>query len=197
MTPPDSRLAGHFRTLERTRRKMEGLFRKELLVRLDVERVYEGLYLDAVTSFEASIEDLFIRIITTRASPTGVTPRVSFKSSQVARDVVLGGERRYLDWLPYSKTDQRARAFLRAGQPFSRLSSTYRKTLDHIVVIRNAIAHKSSHSKRRFQDLVNSLPLLPREKTAAGFLRSRIDVSTTRYQFYTREMIDIIRFLCR
>ena len=197
MTAPDSRLAGHLRTLEQTRKKIEGLFRKGLLVRRDVERVYEGLYLDAVTSFEAAIEDLFIRIITNRASPTGVTARVSFRSSQIARDIMLGGERKYLDWFPYNKTEQRAKAFLRGGQPFTRLSSTQRNKLDDIIVIRNAIAHKSSHSKKKFQNLVNSLPLHPREKTPAGFLRSRIDVNTTRYQFYSREMINIIRLLCR
>ncbi|WP_457654152.1 hypothetical protein [Rhodocaloribacter sp.] len=178
-----------------TRKKIEKLYSRGLLVRRDVERVYEGLYLDAITSLEATIEDLFIRIITGRSLPTEVVVRVSFNSSQVARDVMLGGERRYLDWFPYDRTEKRAKAFLRGGRPFTQLSTTDKKVLKEMLIIRNAIAHKSHHSRKKFKDFVVNFPLISRERTPAGFLHSRIDPTTTRYQYYASEMIRIIQLL--
>jgi len=190
-----NRFEGHLRTLEMTRKKIERLYSQQLLVRRDVERVYEGLYLDAITSLEATIEDLFIRIVTGRSSPAGVVVRVSFNSSQVARDVMLGGERKYLDWLPYSRTEKRAKAFLRGGRPFTRLSSGDKRVLEEMLIIRNAIAHKSPHARKRFQEFASNFPLISRERTPAGFLRSKIDPTTTRYQFYVSEMVRIIQLL--
>lgn len=187
--------SGHLRSLETTRKKIERLYSQELLVRRDVEKVYEGLYLDAITSLEATIEDLFIRIITRRSSPSGVVVRVTFNSSRVAREVMLGGERRYLDWFPYSRTEKRAKAFLRGGRPFTTLSNTDKKVLEGMLIIRNAIAHKSSHSTKKFQNFIINLPLTNRERTPAGFLRSKIDPTTTRYQFYASEMIRIIQLI--
>lgn len=186
---------GHLRTLEMTRKKIERLYSQGLLVRRDIERVYEGLYLDAITSLEASIEDLFIRIITGRNLPTGVVLRVSFRSSQVARDVMLGGDRNHLDWFPYDKTEKRAKAFIRGGRPFTQLSSNDKGSLTEMLTIRNAIAHKSPHARKKFQNFVSNFPLISREKTPAGFLRSKINVTTTRYQFYTTEMIRIVQLL--
>jgi len=190
-----NRFEGHLRTLEMTRKKIERLYSQRLLVRRDVERVYEGLYLDAITSLEATIEDLFIRIVTGRSSPAGVVVRVSFNSSQVARDVMLGGERKYLDWFPYSRTEKRAKAFLRGGRPFTRLSSGDKRVLEEMLIIRNAIAHKSPHARKRFQEFASNFPLVSRERTPAGFLRSKIDPTTTRYQFYVSEMVRIIQLL--
>lgn len=190
-----SRFSGHLRTLEITRKKIDRLYSQGLLVRRDVERVYEGLYLDAITSLEASIEDLFIRIVTGQSLPTGVVVRVSFNSSQVARDVMLGGERRYLDWFPYNRTEKRAKAFLRGGRPFTQLSTADKNVLEEMLTIRNAIAHKSPHSRKRFEDFVANFPLISRERTPAGFLRSKINVATARYQYYASEMIRIIQLL--
>ena len=190
-----SRFPGHLSTLEMTRKKIERLCSQGCLVRRDVERVYEGLYLDAITSLEATIEDLFIRIITGRSLPTDVVVRVLFNSSQVARDVVLGGERRYLDWFPYNRTEKRAKAFLRGGRPFTQLSAAEKKVLEEMLIIRNAIAHKSPHARKRFQAFVTNFPLISRERTPAGFLRSKISMTTTRFQFYAFEMVRIIQLL--
>lgn len=196
MATPSREFIGHMRTLEWTRTKLERLYNQGLLVRRDVERVYEGLYLDAITSFEASIETLFIRILTERITLRGVVAKVSFRSSRVAREVLLGGGRKYLDWFPYEWTEKRARAYFRGGRPFTNLTRADKTTINEMLLIRNAIAHKSPHANARFQQLVAGYPLLGREKTPAGFLRSRIDPTTTRYQFYITEMARIIITLC-
>jgi hypothetical protein len=186
---------GHVRALEWTRAKVERLYNQGFLVRRDVELVYEGLYLDCVTSFESSIEYLFIQILTGHVTLREVTARVAFKSSMVARDVLLGGEKKYLDWLPYDKAEKRAQAYFRGGFPFTKFTSTEKKTIEEMLIIRNAIAHESSYSYNRFQKFVSGLPLTPREKTSAGFLRSHIDPTTTRFQFYVADMARMITSL--
>jgi hypothetical protein len=196
MTSPDRRFVGHLKTIEWTRAKIERLFVQGLLVRRDAECVYEGLYLDAISSFELSIEELFFQILTGQFLPKGVVARVTFHSNQVVRDVLLG-ERKYLDWLPYERTEKRAIAFLRAGEPFTRLGRVEKSTIEDSLIIRNAIAHKSYYSNKRFQQLIDSYLLLPKERTPAGFLRSKIDPTTTRYQFYIAEMARIMQLLCR
>ena len=197
MSSQASKLIGHLKTLEWTRAKIERLYAQGLLVRRDVERVYEGLYLDAITSLESAIEELFVRLLTGRGAPSGIVPRVTFRSSRVAREVMLGGERKYLDWFPYERTEKRAKAFFRAGEPFTRLERADKRVIEDLLVIRNAIAHKSHYSKRRFEQFASGYPLLPHERTPAGFLRSRIDPRTTRFQFYTAEIARIIQILCR
>lgn len=197
MPPPNHKFVGHLRTIEFTRTRIEQLFLRGMLVRRDAERVYEGLYLDAITSFESSIEDLFIQVLTGQFTSRGVATQVRVHSKQVARDILLGGGRKYLDWLPYDRTEERAKAFLRAGEPFTRLGRPEKRTIEELLIVRNAIAHKSQYSKDRFIQLISVFPLLPRERTPAGFLRSNIDPSTNRYQYYIAEMARMIQLLCR
>ena len=188
------RFEGHLNALNTTRKKVEGLQIKGFLVRRDIERIYEGIFLDAITSMEAMLEKMFIRYLMAKDSSMAIS-RIQVKSPIVAREILLGGDKKYLDWLPYEKTEKRARAFLRAGRPFTQLDDTYKKTLSEMLVIRNAIAHQSSHAEARFEKMISGQPLLPHEKTPAGYLRSKIDPSTTRYQFYVAEMAVIIRCL--
>ena len=192
-----SRFIGHLNALEATRKKVERLYSSGKLVRRDIERIYEGLYLDAITSFESTLETLFISYLTGSLSKRGVIPRVEVRSPTVARDMLLGGDRRFVDWLPYEKTENRAKAFFRGGRPFTDLDTNKKEVLKHVMKIRNAIAHQSAHAIGQFEKLLDeeNLPLPPRERTPAGFLRSKIDPTTTRYQFYVAQIVEIIRFL--
>lgn len=169
-----ARLAGHFRHLEVIRRRCERVFANGDLTRHDIEYVYMSLFLDAVVSFERFIEDLFVGYLSGRLRPRGrVISRVSFRSDAVARDVVLGG-RQYVDWVPYEQyTIKRAEAFFRGGYPFTKLNKAERDTLEQVLFVRNAIAHKSRHAIKSFEEKVLSgLPLVGHERTPAGFLRS-------------------------
>jgi len=112
----------HLNNLDKTRRKMEALLKGGVIVRRDIEQVYEGLFISSTTSLENWIENLFIGLIVGRIEhPSSlVVPRVSIKSDRIAREVTFGG-RSYLDWLPYNKyTVKRAEAFFRKGLPFIR-----------------------------------------------------------------------------
>ena len=188
------RFEGHLNALNTTRKKVEKLYARGLLVRRDIERIYEGIFLDAITSTEAMLENIFIQYLVSKKN-RGAIARIQVNSHNVARDVLLGGDKRYLDWLPYDKTEKRAKAFFRGGRPFTQLNSIYKQNLSEMLDIRNAIAHESSHAKAKFDKLIHGKPLLPHEKTPSGYLRSKIDPDTTRYQFYASEMVGIIRYL--
>jgi len=99
---------------ERSRAKLERLLLSGHVTLHDVGLFYEGIFLRTVTSFEGLMEDLFVGLLTGGITPgRNVHPRVVFRSTSVARDVMLGG-RAYVDWLPYHHTDKRASAFFRA-----------------------------------------------------------------------------------
>ena len=56
-------LARRFTTLDQTRRKVEGLFAGGDLGIRATERMYEALYLNLYTAFEAFLEDLFVGLL--------------------------------------------------------------------------------------------------------------------------------------
>ena len=191
---------GHLRYIEPTRTKMENLVYNGKIVRRDIEQIYKGLYLEAVCSFERFLEDLFLGLLVCRLKhpSSTVVPRVTFKSDTVARDVVTGGNR-YVDWLPYFHTQHRADAFFRNGLPFTFLDSRDKQTIDQICYIRNAIAHKSNYANKLFIDkVIANIPISPRDRTPAGFLRSRFRIAPvqTRYENLIIEMSLIAWKLC-
>jgi hypothetical protein len=192
---------GHLKYLEITRSKMEQLFNKRYIVRRDIEQVYEGLYIDAITSFESFIEKLFIGIMVGNIvhDYSKVIPRMKFSSYIVARDVLYGG-RNYVDWFPYERfAEKRARSFFRNGWPFTCLEKSNKSDLERIMTIRNALAHKSAHAISRFKnDIIALRPLLPIERTPAGYLRSkfRINPIQTQYENIIITLSEIAIELC-
>lgn len=168
------RFTGHLSEILKTHRKAERLAFNKTLVRRDLDLLYAGLLLDAVTSFERFLEDLFVGLLTTRlVHPSSqVNCRVTFRSNTVCREVINGG-RSYVDWLPYDHTRKRAKSFFTGGRPFCDLPKPIQGKLDRIVYIRNAIAHRSNHSLRQFDTKVTQgLTLLTHEQTPTGFLRT-------------------------
>ncbi len=63
-----NKFIGHLNHLEKTRTKMEKLLTTGAVVRRDIEQVYAGLYLEAITSLERLIENLFIGLLVGRAN---------------------------------------------------------------------------------------------------------------------------------
>lgn len=193
-------LIGHLRYLNATRSKMEHLYKSGYIVRHDIEQIYEGLFIDAITSFEGLIEKLFIGLLigNIKHASANVVPRVAFKSAKVAREIVLGGKP-YVDWLPYNYTEQRANAFFRNGHPFTFLDQPEKNSLAKLWWIRNAIAHISQFSMQKFQQkVIGPLPLLSRERTPSGFLRSvfRARPIQTQYEVSIIEICNLAFKIC-
>jgi hypothetical protein len=185
--------------LDKTRDRVERLYGTKKIIKFDVEQIYSGLYLDAFVSLERYVEDLFIGYLSGQITPTTrlVRPRLSFNSSQLAIEVLLSGKR-YLDWLPYLQTRTRAETFFHNGHPFSSLSRAQENVLEELHRIRNALAHRSDHASDVFVRLViGALPVMPREKRPASFLRStfRAFPHQTRFENYLVEMLSIAQQL--
>ena len=193
-------LSKHLRYIEQTRSKTERLFQKEDLVRRDLELVYAGLYLDAITSFEHFIEDLFMKVLVGKATHPSrlVVPTIAFKSPTICQNIVYGG-RSYVNWFPYEQTQERAEMFFQDGLPFTALDDSDKNSMKQMLCIRNAIAHKSKHALNRFeQEVISGLPLLSQEKKPVGYLRSNYTTSPpeTRYESIIFNIVQIARKLC-
>ncbi|MDJ0579164.1 hypothetical protein [Crocosphaera sp.] len=109
---------------------------------------------------------------------------------------ILGGQR-YLDWLPYDNTIKRAKIFFHNGIPFDNLDDDQKTYLGRYHKIRNAIAHKSPKSQADFNKIIQNLPLLPSQKSPAGYLRSKPRGQQTQYEIASAQLIQIALNLCR
>ena len=186
------KLIGHFRYLEKTRKKAESLFHEKIIVRRDIEIIYVGLFLDIVTSFEGFIEDLFLNLLVddTIHPLKSVKAKFSFNNIANSRTVICGG-RNYIDWFPYNFTIKRAKIYFKSGRPFTNFDKVEKKYLEEILYIRNALAHRSNYSIRQLnRNVIKDLPLTSKEKTVTGFLRSFYvySPSQTRYEYYVFQL---------
>ena len=190
----------NLRRIDYTRKRMEVLYSQKNIVLRDLDAVYEALFLRAVTSFEVFLEDHFVAIVSGRANlaKRRASVRMTAASPKALMDILLQGGA-YMAWLPFSHTERRAHIYLRDGRPFSDLTDGDKSIIRSITIIRNAIAHRSSHAMSEFNRvIIGAQSLLPIEKTPAGFLRARVRRGPTlnRFEIYVGELARIARMLC-
>ena len=188
--------------IDSTRERMDKLYTSKHIKRIDLDSVYEALFLRAVTSFEIFLEELFISTLEGKKqySKKRVSLNVAFtvKSRQALIDLLLQGSN-YMMWLPFPNTEKRAKIYLKDGRPFSELTDGDKSLIKTITITRNAIAHKSPYALNEFQRIViGSRSLLPGEKNPAGFLRSNTTSSppTNIFEIYVGELGRLASFLC-
>ncbi|MDD4051481.1 MAG: hypothetical protein PHR28_06250 [candidate division Zixibacteria bacterium] len=187
--------------LEGTRSQMEMLLRKKDITIDDINHVYVGLFIEVCTHFEALIEDLFVGLVAGDLYSNGIPVKrnIIIKPASNARVAIFQGKQ-YLDWLPFEdRTLPRAKIYFNQGLPFSDLAKPQLNMLDRYFIIRNAIAHKSRVAKDRFQTQIQDMPLLPQEKTPAGYLRSIPNSSTglTQYELCVLEFVGMADTICK
>ena len=187
------------KNLDYTRKRMEALFQAGEITKRDLNSVYEALFLRAVTRFESFLEELFLAILERRVKykkQRRVALKMKPKSRQALMEIVFQGDR-YLDWLPFQRTADRASLYLFGGRPFTDLEQPEKDIIHKIITIRHAIAHHSKHATKQFQlKVIQSLPLLKGEKTPAGFLRSQVQPAINRFEVYISELVRIAADLC-
>ena len=186
--------------LENTRAKVEILLTRGELDRNDIEAVYSGLFLDAFTEFEALTETLFLGLfdgsLKSAAQPANRLFRITPKSH--ARSIAFEGKA-YVDWLPMEdKTIPRAKRFFDGANPFSCLSSQEKLDLKYAHLLRNALAHKSDAATKGFLATIGQQPLLPHEKSPAGYLRTLPQGPTgpTQFSIKLNSLKSIAQKLC-
>ena len=183
-------------SLDITRSRMDKLFFERKIFKNDINHVYEGMFLKAVTAFESYIERLFIGLLQNEYKlPTRKrVTKVVFDNRRIATDIVSFGQP-YADWLPFEKLKKRAELFYLEGKPFTDLDPNDKNILAQVMAIRNAIAHKSSYSDKIFCNRVTSVsPGLPlHNQTPAGYLRYvfRSGPDQTKFQNYMFDLSNI------
>ena len=193
-------LQAHLADLEITRSKSEVLFSNRQLSVSDIDKLYMGLYLSLFTEFESTIEKLFLGLLSGKYYSRHYTIQrlLSVKPVSMTQAVVFN-HRSYADWLPYNEyTNPRARQYFQDGIPFTTLNPMQYQNLSDYCVIRNAIAHNSDVAHSRFQSMIAHLPLLPQERTPAGFLRSKPSATSpqTQFEIASLELEGIAQLLC-
>jgi hypothetical protein len=194
------RFQSHLVRIELTRTRMDSLHSQGQIVLRDLESVYEALFLRAVTSFEAFLEELFISILRekTTYSQSRVSLRMRAANSAALLEILLQGKD-YMQWLPFNATEQRANLYLKGGRPFSELTNGDKSMMKTITTIRNAIAHRSDFAMRQFETkVIGNQSLLPRERTPAGYLRVAVSSQPpqTKFDSYMGELSRLSAALC-
>jgi hypothetical protein len=192
-------LAAHARGLNQYLGRIERLFGERRIPQADVHRAYAGALLSFYVDLERAIENIFMGLLMRRleVSRRAVRPLVVINSEVVARKVVRG-ERRYVDWLPYQLTRDRAEAFLASGEPFASVTDQQALPFERVRVVRNALAHGGEHAMRRFRTMfTDGVALPPEQRRPAGFLRGQHAVGQTRFENLLAESLLVVRRLSR
>jgi hypothetical protein len=197
------RLGREARSLELYVARVERLLRTGRVPQIDLDRAYVAGYVLFHASVERTIEQLFVGLLTGELTVTqpGVTPVVVFSDQSTAFRIVLG-ERKYVDWLPFGRyTKPRAQAFLTDGKPFTSLQTADSQFLERMSLLRNALAHRSAHSLKQFdQAFIQSPPvpvaLPPSQRKPIGYLRGQHAVNQSRLSYQLAEGVAIVRRLC-
>lgn len=189
-TRPANELSKKFSSMvssfDSTRKKLELAHQKGELTKSDIERVYDGLFVNIVGSFENFLEEVFFGILAgTRSVSKRIKPRASFESEKTARAIILG-KQPFLKWLPYNDNTQAiADLYFPKGEPFSSLDQKEKDIIQEAVYVRNAVAHKSPYALKKFKEKVIGTRALPsREKSPSGYLRGNFRTAPpqTRYE---------------
>jgi hypothetical protein len=164
------------KAIDTTRMKFESAFSASIIRSDDISQAYTGLYLDLFTEFENLIERLFLGLLNGDVKPnnSGINKKIFIRPISELESVMLGENKKYLDWLPYSEnTLLRAKIYFVDGKPFTLVTDLQKGKISDYHKIRNAIAHKSKKAIKEFHALISISTLLPNEKTPQGYLRSK------------------------
>ena len=145
------------------RKRLDSLFRMTDKVEsnidltlLEKEKIFEGLFLDAFKNYELTIEKLFIAAMLTRETIARkrfysyVRPR----NVNHAKDILLL-EKDYIDWANPESVITRAEALFQNHCIITDCIKTNMQFLGDSRKVRNAIAHSSEESIKKFNKVLN------------------------------------------
>ena len=192
-------VAKHARSLDRHLRKLENLNLKSSFTQAEIEKTYAGNLLLFYAFVERSLERLFVGLLRNRfvSDHSNIKPLIQVNSDKVAHAIIRSG-RPYADWLPYDHTKKRAEAFFSQGKPFTTLTSNELRPYRELGIIRNALAHQSSSSKKRFEtQIIGDKPLPSEQQRPAGYLRGNHTIGQSRINHLFSEVVWTMNILCK
>lgn len=147
----------------------------------------ELAFLRAFLAWESFLEQSFMLYILGRKSPGAAPPRrYAFPPSLAhANQWVIPEGRSYATWTNAAHVSARAERFFQGGRPFTTTLRANRNTLEEARTLRNAIAHASSSTQQKFENLVRQkLRTLPPNCTAGSFLVTTVPRSLPPWSFF-------------
>jgi hypothetical protein len=140
------------------------------------DSITEMAFLRAFLAWEVFIEESFILYLAGQTAPRGRAPRrYAFPPNlRAAREWVIPEGRPYARWTAAGEVSRRAERFFRLGHPFAAVLSANQSLLDETRTIRNAIAHKSTSAREKFEALAREKlgGVLPPKLTVGAFLET-------------------------
>jgi predicted RNA-binding Zn-ribbon protein involved in translation (DUF1610 family) len=120
--------------------------------------VVELAALHGSSLFEVYLEELFYVAMLSEHPSSRVRPILTVRSRHdVELLIYMEGQRRerYLDWLPWRRTEERAKAYLYEGRPFDRIwfRNVELRSLEELTVVRNAVAHPGTYAHNKLIEL--------------------------------------------
>lgn len=194
------KLQSHFNQLEKVRSKNEALFNGGHLAIRDISQLYRGLFLDGYISFESFLEEIFIGLLQKDKNiGHAANPILPVNSAQKAQ-WLLFSRNKYLDWIPYSKTEEMSKIyFKKQGNPFTDQNriEDYDKAFmnKELPIVRNILSHNSIVARKKFNGLLDDeYPFLsPQERRPINFIRHvyRRAPNKTLLEEYLHHMLQI------
>jgi len=170
------------------------------LAKRDVDTFYEGIFLKTVTSFESFVEELFIGLLYKKYDlPTRKKiQKIAFEDRKtVLNFLLLNGQKKYLDLLPFEKLKKNYKVFYKDENPFAVLNDSQKDILNQVFILRNAIAHNSITANKKFKKfLEDNHPALISIKTPSQFLQTLNNPNQTMFEVYLIELNSIANSFC-
>ena len=148
--------------------RVEKLLVARRLAITDCELIYESAFLSAVARFEGLLNQLLVEFICGKASRKAGQYTLLVPRTRQAFTEILSAGRSYVDLMPYKDCVEISKRFLNDGHPFSDVDPMDRNILANIMLIRNAIAHKSNSALSGFRKDVPGVAYLPPAKQFPG-----------------------------
>lgn len=168
--------------------RIEEQYAKSRIRISDVELIYSSSFLSVNSQWESLLEQILFEAVCGQDNPKSGTRRFAkFSRRSVLENILLFPERGFLSISNIKRAEELTSLFITGGRPISAVSEPNRAFLQQAVQIRNAIAHDSNFSKRKFRDGVPGVTSLPPAKRTPGaFLRHefRTAPSQRRYELY-------------
>jgi hypothetical protein len=151
-----------------------------------VNDMTEMAFLRAFLAWEILVEESFILYLSGQKPPRGRVPkRYAFPPNhKTAMEWVIPEGRPYARWAAAGDVIERAERFFQTGRPFAPVLRGNQSMLDEAQTIRNAIAHRSTSARLKFETVVRpKLGTLPPSLTVGGFLGTTVPRTTPPISF--------------
>lgn len=141
------------------------------------EIVIRFAFLQGFLAWEAFLDESFTLYLLGEKPPKGRRPKREHTPTKRkdAERLIIGADRRYADWTRTSELRKRSKTFFKRNDPYDVPLKVNNQAFHDMSIIRNAIAHTSSHSQEEFKKIVRRFfKTYPPKLTIGKFLTAPV-----------------------